>query len=298
MADAPRCAFLSRDRDEALHGTASRVQRWLVVEQPGPWGREAVVESRLPAEVGHVLRSMARRLGVRVLLVRRPGWRRGATRRVYVARTAPDRQWIEQLDLADPRELLDLDLHAVAADDPPGLGEPGPSSVHLVCTHGRHDACCADLGRPVVRALDDAGVAEVWESSHLGGDRFAANLVCLPTGTYYGRVAPESAAALVRGHEAGVIDLEHYRGRSCLPPLVQSAEIFARRHLDEVRIDGLTVTGVTGGAGSAEVCLAGADGRRIIVQVVRERAESAVLTCSAVGQGQAWRYRLVDITDG
>src|SRR5690606_32568030 len=132
-------------------------------------------------------------------------------------------------------DLLDIDLGAVAFPEPPGIGRPGPPSLNLVCTNGRHDPCCADLGRPVSRALVAAGTPDVWECSHVGGDRFAANIVCLPEGIYHGRVEPGAAAGLISEHRAGRIVLDTYRGRSCLPPLVQAADRFAREHLGERR---------------------------------------------------------------
>lgn len=143
-----RCAPESRSRDEPLHGTASRVRRWLVLEQTGPWGREALLESRLDQEVAHGLRSVGRRLGLRVLLARLPGREDSGegTRRVYLAHTGRDHSWIEQVDVEDPLEVLRLDLEALASAEAPGAGTPGPPSVHLVCTNGRHDPCCADFG--------------------------------------------------------------------------------------------------------------------------------------------------------
>ena len=172
----------------------------------------------------------ARSHRVRVILARRPGdMRRGGDRHVFLAHTGAERRWIEQLDVpaAHPERLLDLDLGPLAFPDPPGLGDPGPAGLALVCTNGRHDPCCADLARPVVRALVAAGVPDVWESSHVGGDRFAANVVSLPDGVYYGRVEPDDAPALLAAHRAGTIDLAHYRGRSHLPPLVQAADLYA-----------------------------------------------------------------------
>jgi hypothetical protein len=298
-SDADRCAFASLERDEPLLGTASRVRRWLILEQPGPWGREALVESRLETEIGHTLRSLGRRLGVRVLLVRRPGWRKpGATQRVYLAHTGRRDRWIEQLDVEHPRQLLEIDVTRILSDEAPGLGRPGPAAVHLVCTNGRHDPCCADLGRPVARALDDAGTPEVWESTHLGGDRFAANVACLPSGVYYGRVDPETAAAVLDDHARGLIRLEHYRGRSCFPPLVQTAEIFARRELDERRIEGLRVVATDPGDGELTVRFEDLEGRTVRAVVARERAERAVLTCHADGHGRPWRYLLRDLEVG
>ena len=60
------------------------------------------------------------------------------------------------------------------------------------------------------------GPADVWECSHLGGDRFAANVVVLPHGFYYGQV-PGDGAELVRGARAraGGAAVAARPGRAC-----------------------------------------------------------------------------------
>jgi hypothetical protein len=281
-------------------GTASRVRRWMVVEQPGAWGRDALMASKLDRDVAGAIAEQAERHRVRVLLARSPARRgRRATRRVLLAHSGPERWWLEQLDLPvdEPERLADVDLGLLAFGEPPGLGEPGPASVHLVCTNGRHDPCCADLGRPAVRALATAGSPDVWESSHVGGDRFAANIVCLPEGIYYGRVEPDAAPGVVAEHRAGRIDLAHYRGRSCLPPAVQAADAFARRHLDERRIAGLTVLSVEPWRDDAVVVHVqqrGGDAWEVVVG--RERAPAAVqLTCHVAQLSRPWAYRRLDV---
>lgn len=298
---AIRCAAASIDRDEAQHGTASRVHRWLLVEQPGPWGAEAAMESRLDVDVATRLDGAANEHGLRLLLIRRPRRAPGASgskdaaredsRRVFLAHSSTERSWLEALDVpaGELGGIADLDLAALAHAEPPGIGEAHPS-IHLVCTHGRHDPCCADFGRPVARALTAEGAPEVWESSHLGGDRFAANLVCLPEGIYYGRVAPERAAGIVAGHRAGMIDLDCYRGRSCWPPVVQSAEIFARRHLDERRLDVTKVLDLQVDDGRAVVLIQVDGGPRVEVEAHRVRAEPNLLTCHASGTSRPWQW--------
>ncbi|HEX6165934.1 MAG TPA: sucrase ferredoxin [Acidimicrobiales bacterium] len=302
---ALRCADESLARGEPMVGTASRVQRWMVIEQAGAWGSDALIESRLDRSVAAALDAGARRHRVRVLLARRTADRRPGeppdqtVRRVFLAHSGIERWWLEQLDLptAEPGRLLDIDLGTLAFPDPPGIGRPGPPSLHLVCTNGRHDPCCADLGRPVVRALTAAGAPEVWESSHVGGDRFAANIVCLPEGVYYGRVEPELAAALVAEHRAGRIDLDHYRGRSCLPPLVQAADLFARHQLGEVRIDGLTVLSTEARAdGTVAVLVQQRGGDAVEVVVRREQVPTAVqLTCHVHELRRPWAFRRVEV---
>ena len=48
-----------------------------------------------------------------------------------------------------------------------------PAPLLLVCTHGRRDACCAQFGRPTAMALARRYGTAVWETTHVGGDRFA-----------------------------------------------------------------------------------------------------------------------------
>jgi hypothetical protein len=283
------CAVESQARDELILGTASRVRRWLLVEQTGSWGRHALTDSHLPEAVAHRLQRAAEANRARVLLIRRSlRPEPDGSPCAFLVRSDRAVAWAERVSLPSPEALLDLDLGALAADEPPGLGEPA-GLIHLVCTNGRHDPCCADLGRPVVRTLREEGI-DVWECSHVGGDRFAANVVCLPTGVYFGRVPPESAAAIVRDHDAGLLALDHYRGRSCYPPLVQAAEVFARLELGERRLAELTpgTWAIEGDRATVELALG--DGT-VTAEVSRRPGPAVALTCNPGGDRPP-QYRL------
>ena len=154
--------------------------------------------------------------------------------RVFLA--FPSRRLLLTSTFVDPEELRLIDLDAVARGEAPDWTELG-GPVFGVCTHGRHDACCAERGRPVAAALTATHPAETWEISHMGGDRFAANMVVLPEGLYYGRMDPDTASEVAGLHEQGRLDLTRLRGRSSYPMHVQYAEIALRRHLDEDRLD-------------------------------------------------------------
>jgi len=232
------------------------------------------------------------------VLIRRPGWESSDDRRAYLVRSDRAHRWIERVDIDESRDLLDIDLEVLDADEPPGHGAPPPSFVHLVCTNGKHDRCCADLGRPVIRALIEAGVEEVWESSHIGGDRFAANIVCLPTGVYFGRVPPDEAVRIVTEHAGGLLDIDCYRGRSCYPPLMQAAEIFARRELGERRLSALRFLGVErdGDVDGLTAVLQHDSRGELRVRVGRERGPAERLTCTSDAASKPWQYRLQELT--
>jgi hypothetical protein len=227
-----------------MFGTASTVSNWLLVEQPGPWGSQAPVESRMPQEVADRLRSRVRSLGIRVILLRRPGG--GGTGGVtsFAAHSGPGRPWIRRVHLQNPAELLDLELEPLGDGAEVSFGAPDREPLFLVCTNGRRDPCCAERGRPLATALAvEPDLADrVWECSHIGGDRFAANLVCFPHAAYFGRVSPQDGAGVARGYAGGLLDLEHYRGRSSYPFDVQAAEHLLRLGRGIRAVEGLDAT--------------------------------------------------------
>jgi hypothetical protein len=133
----------------------------------------------------------------------------------------------------------------------------------------------------------------VWESSHVGGDRFAANVVCLPTGVYFGRVPPEDAPRILADQAAGLLDLGCYRGRCCYPAFMQAAESFVRLDLGERRLDALHFLSVTEvDADNSTVELVHATAGAFRVHVERYRGEPELLTCGAVTPSRPWRYRV------
>ena len=107
---------------------------------------------------------------------------------------------------------------------------------YLVCTNGARDPCCAIRGPAVAAALERARPGHAFECSHLGGHRFAANVLVLPDALCFGRLDARSAPALADALDAGRLPLESFRGRTTLEPEQQAAEILLRRELE---LDGL-----------------------------------------------------------
>jgi len=219
----PLCAATARLRGDAMAGTVPTTRRWLLIEHPGPWQHDALGSIGLPAGVLEEVVAAVRGQGARALLVRRPG------RRL----PDPDRAW----GVLDQRagwsrwgrwsEPDDLMAAVMALSEEPAPPYPPAEQVLLVCTHGRHDTCCAVFGRPVANALAERWPEQTWECSHLGGDRFAANLLVAPDGLYYGRLDAETAVDVVAGHLRGEVDGRHLRGSAAMPPALQAALVAA-----------------------------------------------------------------------
>lgn len=288
----PRCSAEALARDEPLYATASLVSSWLLIEQPGAWGPDALTDSKFPSSIASELQSRAS--GVRILLIRR----RTASNEepIYVKAHSGGEGVTASLvsgSLADPAALLDVDFDALARGDP-GPGTTLDDPIYLVCTHGRHDICCADNGRPLYRALSDARPDRTWEVSHIGGDRFSANLLILPRGDYFGRVEPEEAEPLVSGYEEGRLDVAHHRGRSIHPRLIQAAEHFVRESEGLIGLDDLVVADYRRSEENrAEVVFRGPAGLIRVQVAARLLPETAHLTCRADQAGHPVAYDMI-----
>jgi hypothetical protein len=288
-----RCSAASADIDEPLAGTASTVRAFLLVEAPGPWGTDVVHDSRVPEEVKQRLAMLEPAHRVRPLLIRREGRPSAGPTRVFAAYVHTDRPWTETTELDDVCDLLDLDLTGVGDGRSPGL-TPYDEQLFLVCTHGKHDACCAERGRPLYAAISAAAPEHAWEVSHIGGDRFAANVLVLPHGLYYGRIDPAHAEDFARGHLAGQLDLEHLRGRSSYPFSVQAAEVYLRRHLDLTTVAPLPLTDHTRHGAETTAVFSHADDRWE-VRVHTDLGRPRQLTCRASSPSVGMTHTLVEV---
>lgn len=280
MADAPSCSALALATGEPLHATASRLRHWLLVEQPGRWGHHALLDSGLPREVGEHLTAEGRRHGVRVLLIKRRSRRPSDRRRCFAAFTGRRERRLMTFEIDAPEDLLGLDLAGLVDARWRGLGESVEGPLFAVCTHGKHDACCARLGAPLYRAL--AHRPDTWEATHVGGDRFAANLVAFPDGLYFGRVTAEAARRVVEGYEEGRVALDHYRGRSAFPSPVQAAEHHVRVALALDGVDDLALVGhETRGPLHRVVFRVGPADEERVVEIEEVLLEERRLTCKS-----------------
>jgi hypothetical protein len=292
-----RCADAARTRADPPAGTAPPTRRWLLLEHPGPWRIDAVAGAGIaPA----VLATLTERAGsvTRILLVRRPGRiDRRAPRSWILAALDTDTvtgQWRSDTDLLDAADAL------IGADS---LAIEHPDPVILVCTHGVHDVCCALRGRPVAAALASRWPELVWECSHIGGDRFAPNVVLLPDGFYYGNLDPDNAMSTVEAHLAGTVLTEQLRGMARFLPPVQAAAVAACRTFGPLGPSDVTVRrtehiGPHHEHGSETIVdlVIEPQQQMVKVRVLSVRRAEAKLTCRAARETPATEYRIIEFT--
>lgn len=223
------CSVVSEASGEDLGGYAVPFEHRLLIEVAPPWEGDVGASKHYPEGLWDALMVAWRRgsqVGMTALLPDPEYSVEGSTRLIYLSRPDGPFAAYERAEYLLPGEDL---VPAVGAL----FGEPEEASRFekhrqdtgdvrdlVVCTHGRHDACCGKFGYPVYEALrrehaEQEGL-RVWRASHLGGHRFAPTLVDYPEGRYWGRLEPWAVEKLV-SKDVEFSEMERfYRGWSGL----------------------------------------------------------------------------------
>jgi hypothetical protein len=161
----------------------------------------------------------------------------------------------------------------------------------------------------VAAALAAAYPERTWECSHIGGDRFAANVVVLPHSLFYGHVTASRAVELAKLYDEGLVVPDLLRGSGAFTPPVQAAQHFAREAGHSSALDTLLPTSVHQlpnnrwhidlSTHSTDTALpAGpADVGRVSVELsVHLDTVDARLTCAGSAPAQVRRFQLRGLT--
>jgi hypothetical protein len=281
------CSDLARDAAD-IHGSATEAANWLCIEHPAPWAARELTDGSLPAPVTERIAGWEAAVpGLRTQAIRREVRTAARPGRVTVllAHTGPE-PWLRRLLLPSLDALLDVDVPALfdqgspPHDDRPGTRLHRP--VVLTCTNGKRDACCALKGRAFHAAMADIASEAAWQTTHLGGHRFAPTALVLPYGAQYGWLTPDDAPGLWQAaeHDA-VYRLDRYRGAVGWPRPAQAAAIAARRNLGVLAYDAVADVDITAsGPNTWRVTLTGS-GMPFAATVRRQEGAALPKSCGA-----------------
>lgn len=251
---ASACSLSTAAVGEPAYGSAAPAGCWVALEQPGPWGHDAIIESHLDPALGRRLRAQVGGAGGRLAMIRAP--RRHADKPprhepfVAIGSAQPGRAWLLTGHVESSNVLSDMDFGALARGDRDAVRasvdglEVADRALLLVCTNGRRDVCCAVFGRPLAQDASTQRPGQVWETSHTGGHRFSPTAVLLPWGVTLARLDSRLAVATLDAAVSGrlprdLLGPEHDRGRSSLAPPAQAAESTVRAAIAETTIEAL-----------------------------------------------------------
>lgn len=218
------CAQVSRETQEPFIGTATITRLWLLIEYTGAWEARAIDHSTLPEQVKAWINGYRKTYsGFRPMFIRQHH-RPLQEITCFVGVAQEQRQVVYRFTLQNYKELTNLDLDALVSGNPIYDCYIYSKELYFVCTDGKHDMCCAKFGRPIYNELVKYVGNQAWQCSHLGGDKFAANILYLPLSIYYGRMTVEDIKAMLACHHQRQLYLEKCRGRTCYEHVNQAAE--------------------------------------------------------------------------
>ncbi len=218
--------------NEQLFGTVPETQVWIMLESTHPPGANALEDSVLPGQVKSYLAGCIKSLPTaRFQLLRQKN--PGDVPRLFLAITRQTDNRLYEVPIFSYDTLLNLnlgsDLEWESQFKPYQRNDP----ILLVCTNGKRDPCCSQHGIHFFEPLQKKDPDNVFQTSHLGGHRFAPTAVCLPGGYYYGRLAAMDAEGLVKANRLDRVYINKLRGRACYNPPVQAGEYYLRQRTSE-----------------------------------------------------------------
>ncbi len=237
---------VSQANGEDPGGTGTPFGGYLLVEITPPWKYDVGESKHFPGGLWEAIKGLWEAGAIEkftAVMPDRDYSHEGHTRAILLRRPTDPFFAVYQKEeyLVPEGELVPL-VEALSEPEGPSRFECyGEDTPHvrdvLVCTHGSHDVCCGRFGYLLYEELRQEhaegaeGKLRVWRTSHLGGHRFAPNLIDLPEGRYWGRMRPEDLENFVTRNGPASDLRRFYRGWAGLGgkfEQIAEGEVFAR----------------------------------------------------------------------
>lgn len=192
------CSAVARKSSVPLAGTATRGSAYIFLPvQKSHWGKNEINESWGSAELLRLVKE-SRRHGIVVRLFNPP---LGLEMTAFVYSRDLNQTAVDKLHSFSR-------LYDIRHNDRKSI---------FFCVQGTRDRCCAKWGYGSFQAAlqlrrENLIAYDVFECSHLGGDRFAATAVAFPSGVMYGHLSADSIKKVILNEEKGLFVPEFYRG--------------------------------------------------------------------------------------
>src|SRR5215469_7117822 len=118
------CSYLAGLLGDSLTGTANETAAWILLEHAGPWGKDALADSGLPANLVAETKRRTAATGARVQLVSpppglSPSW-------MYLVSDPPNgrQPWLARLGCTSPDDVLRIDFAALVSGVAPAGAQP------------------------------------------------------------------------------------------------------------------------------------------------------------------------------
>ncbi len=281
------CSTASRYFKEQLEGTASNSAAFILIEHCNPFP-EKVSQAHFDKDWLKEMQLYAKSIKAKLLLIRNQKTNFKDCKITYV--DCKQSSYFSMNTTIANLPTIKLADYVNAANT---TWQTDP--FFLVCSNGNKDKCCAKFGFPVYKFFESFNAdVNVWECSHVGGDRFAANVVVMPFGIYYGHVSVEDVGHILVRTLLRKIYKNKFRGLSRRSFYEQAIECYLREHLQNYDIDFEIHTHLLHHEGDRySVDVTTSNNGHYEVDLKREKIDYPhLLTCKATKQESLSKFRL------
>jgi len=217
------CSEISLNSKEQLFGTSPRVHFWILIEYSLKWEEYVLKSINISQSVKSKISELLQSNDYSRLQWIKKNKKGDNNICFYLVESTESNKIVYKKTLNRYEDILGLNSDNIATHSC-----RSETPLILVCTHDSYDACCGKLGNHLYEEICDESIFDVWKTTHLGGHRFAPNILFLPDGIYYGRVNKSNFDILKSGFISNRMTFENLRGRSYYDKYSQAADYYLR----------------------------------------------------------------------
>ena len=229
------CSQVALENEELMAGTAVSAPVWILLEYRQLWQAKATSDNTLPVSVKTWLDEQLANVNGRLQFIRQTPFQQQRYR-CFIAVPNAQNPRLYRFDFAEYEELLNIDLNTIVANAKQYAPYLTTDPLFLVCTNGKRDRCCAKFGTALYQTLSAKMGTAVWQTTHLGGHRFAPTLMSFPAGICYGQVTNDDIPSLLTAQKNGELCLPKLRGRAVYDAITQLAEYYLCQENNRVNL--------------------------------------------------------------
>ncbi|MQG18229.1 MAG: hypothetical protein FI687_00410 [SAR202 cluster bacterium] len=219
------CSDFSQNIHESPIGSAANFDAYLLISVPMPWKSEITESEKFPTNIKDLLNQNpnilknTKILGfkpeknedsskINIILYKNP---KGSFKKFYKFEFLANHMNLEEL-------IIDL-LNSNYENHRFLINHNKNYRDLLICTHGSRDSCCASKGYPFyekILHLEQSNNLMAYQVSHIGGHRFAPNIIDMPDGRNWVKINQDSIETFINKKNPVSVFRENYRGWTIL----------------------------------------------------------------------------------
>ena len=222
------CSKYSSENREAISGTAPDWDTLILVSLNTPWQPEIEDSNNFPAGISEIVKSassVSNKIRLQSIIPDEDYVGAGLTKIIkYSKQLSVDYfSKFQKLEFDVSSGKIDELINKLIVNEDKDLIERGLVNDRntrdiFVCTHGSRDVCCASFGFPIYTKLKNKlqksadTSTRVWRISHIGGHRYAPNVIEMPSGRVWSRFAVDDIEGIFeKQYTVGEVE-PFYRG--------------------------------------------------------------------------------------